>query len=79
MVDVEKFDPGITPSTKHPFSNSLSVHPEGESVYNVQTTSEMLACLRRASRSEALLDPSLEGGNRQKNLASYLARVVAIG
>ena len=40
---------------------------------------EMLACLRRVSWSEAFLDPSLEGGTRQKTLAAYLARVVASG
>jgi len=40
---------------------------------------EMLACLRRASWTEAFLDPSLEGGTRQKSLAAYLARVIASG
>ena len=40
---------------------------------------EMLACLRRASWTEAFLDPPLEGGTRQKFLAAYLARVVASG
>jgi len=40
---------------------------------------DMLACLRRASWSEVFLDPSLEGGTRQKILAAYLARVVASG
>jgi len=40
---------------------------------------EMLACLRRASWTEAFVDPSLAAGDRQKSLAAYLARVVASG
>jgi len=65
---------GHTLAAKMPIHNDPWYRKTGRPSFT-----DMLACLRRASWSEAFLDPSLEGGNRQKILAAYLARVVASG
>jgi len=51
---------GITPPTKHPVSNSLSAHPEGESVQTTKT--RISACPQGDLRFPTLPKPAPEKG-----------------